>query len=217
MNNSEFGKLIKKARCEKGYTQNQLAEFLSVTVSAVSKWENGKNLPDHQTLAALGQILALSLEEMYSSSTSTPHSPHSLTVSSDISSQRSEHTIKKTVHFLTVKKIIALFIFLALISTAFIIFHNLLTKNTNDNVVQTAYRITEDSICGTVYEVACVAPTKTISSLSLESPFISTLTAIWKNDETVSPEIYIMKVSFYSDERRALAWDTPEKSIYLVR
>ena len=65
MNNSEFGKLIKTVRQQKGYTQSQLADILSVSTSAVSKWENGKNLPDNQILVSLANALSLTIEELY--------------------------------------------------------------------------------------------------------------------------------------------------------
>lgn len=33
--------MIKEKRLEKGYTQEQLAEFLGITSPAVNKWEKG--------------------------------------------------------------------------------------------------------------------------------------------------------------------------------
>ena len=41
MDNKKPGELILKLRKEKGLTQNQLAELLSVSDKAVSKWERG--------------------------------------------------------------------------------------------------------------------------------------------------------------------------------
>ena len=40
------GKFIASCRKEKGYTQAVLAEMLGITDGAVSKWENGKSMPD---------------------------------------------------------------------------------------------------------------------------------------------------------------------------
>jgi repressor LexA len=38
----DVGALIKQARLEKGYTQEELAEKVGVKKSAVAKWENGR-------------------------------------------------------------------------------------------------------------------------------------------------------------------------------
>lgn len=37
-----IGEIIKKARIEKGYTQEELGEMVGVKKSAVAKWENGR-------------------------------------------------------------------------------------------------------------------------------------------------------------------------------
>ena len=46
MQKEAFGKLLVILRKKNGLSQKELAERLSVSTSAVSKWENGKNLPD---------------------------------------------------------------------------------------------------------------------------------------------------------------------------
>lgn len=46
MNQDKVEKLIKKIRKDNKLTQKELADSLGVTYQAVSKWENGKNLPD---------------------------------------------------------------------------------------------------------------------------------------------------------------------------
>lgn len=56
MNVEKIGKLIMTARKEAGLTQEQLAERIGVSVQAVSKWENGKNLPDIENLVCIAEI-----------------------------------------------------------------------------------------------------------------------------------------------------------------
>ncbi len=46
MNQEKFGKLIKDIRKKHNLTQKDLADKYNVTYQAVSKWENGINLPD---------------------------------------------------------------------------------------------------------------------------------------------------------------------------
>ncbi len=46
MNQENIGKLIKEIRKKNGLTQQEFANRYKVTYQAVSKWENGKNIPD---------------------------------------------------------------------------------------------------------------------------------------------------------------------------
>lgn len=60
----EIKTTIKKLRVEKGLTQDELAEKLSVTRQAVSNWENGKTQPDIETLTKLAEIFDVSVEKI---------------------------------------------------------------------------------------------------------------------------------------------------------
>ena len=55
---------IKNARIQKGYTQEQVAENLLVSRQAISKWENGKTLPDIISIIKMSELYELSLDEM---------------------------------------------------------------------------------------------------------------------------------------------------------
>ena len=46
MNQEHISKLIKEIRKKNGLTQQEFANKYNVTYQAVSKWENGKNIPD---------------------------------------------------------------------------------------------------------------------------------------------------------------------------
>ena len=46
MDSEKIGKLIKELRQKSNLTQKEFADKYNVTYQAVSKWENGKNLPD---------------------------------------------------------------------------------------------------------------------------------------------------------------------------
>ena len=50
----------------KNLTQMQLAELLDITNQAVSKWENGRGMPDVSLLQPLCDILDISLNEFFS-------------------------------------------------------------------------------------------------------------------------------------------------------
>ena len=64
MDIEKTGKLIKGLRSEKGLTQKELAERLSVSTAAVSKWENGKGFPDISILEELSIELGISITEL---------------------------------------------------------------------------------------------------------------------------------------------------------
>ena len=64
MNQIEIGKLIAKARKEKGYTQQELANLLFVTDKAVSKWERGLSLPDSNVYSKVAHLLDLDVEDL---------------------------------------------------------------------------------------------------------------------------------------------------------
>lgn len=55
---------LKRLRKEKALTQEQLAERLSVSFQAVSKWECGEGYPDIVMLPSLAQILGVSVDEL---------------------------------------------------------------------------------------------------------------------------------------------------------
>lgn len=64
MDNIQFGAFIAQLRKEQGLTQKELADKLSVTDKAVSKWETGKGFPDVKLLEPLAQALGVSLVEL---------------------------------------------------------------------------------------------------------------------------------------------------------
>ncbi len=66
MNQAEIGKFIAKCRKEKKLTQAQLAERLSITDRAVSKWETGKSMPDSSIMLELCEILGITVNELLS-------------------------------------------------------------------------------------------------------------------------------------------------------
>ena len=64
MSQEEFGKLIKRIRQENNLTQKDLAEKYNVTYQAVSKWENGKNMPDISLIKKISEDFNISITEM---------------------------------------------------------------------------------------------------------------------------------------------------------
>ncbi len=65
MDQEKFGKFLKEIRKKHHLTQKQLADKYHVTYQAVSKWENGKNLPDLALMKEIGKDFNVSIEEMF--------------------------------------------------------------------------------------------------------------------------------------------------------
>lgn len=64
MDQIKIGKFIAEKRKEKQLTQMQLAEKLSITDRAVSKWENGKALPDASIMLDLCALLGITVNDL---------------------------------------------------------------------------------------------------------------------------------------------------------
>src|SRR5699024_3598580 len=57
-----FGEKFKRARKEAGLTQEQLAERINVSRSAVAKWETDKGMPDINNLKAISKLVDVSVD-----------------------------------------------------------------------------------------------------------------------------------------------------------
>ncbi len=64
MDQIKIGKFIADCRKGKNLTQMQLAEKLNITDRAVSKWENGRSLPDAAIMLELCSTLNISVNEL---------------------------------------------------------------------------------------------------------------------------------------------------------
>lgn len=64
MNQAAIGSYIAKKRREKNLTQEQLAETLGVSNKTISKWENGKCMPDYSIIEQLFKELSVTLSEL---------------------------------------------------------------------------------------------------------------------------------------------------------
>ena len=64
MDQIRIGKFIAECRKKENLTQMQLAEKLSVTDKAVSKWERGISLPDSSIMLELCEILNINVNEL---------------------------------------------------------------------------------------------------------------------------------------------------------
>ena len=64
MDQVKIGKFIAECRKKANLTQMQLAEKLNITDRAISKWENGKSLPDSSIMLDLCDVLSISVNDL---------------------------------------------------------------------------------------------------------------------------------------------------------
>lgn len=63
----EFHEKLQELRKRKGLTQEELAEVLFVSRTAVSKWESGRGMPSIESLKAISKFFAVTLDDLLSS------------------------------------------------------------------------------------------------------------------------------------------------------
>lgn len=64
MNQEQIGRFIAELRKEKNITQEKLAEILEVNVKSISRWENGRTMPDLSLLPILAKELDVEISEL---------------------------------------------------------------------------------------------------------------------------------------------------------
>ena len=64
MDQVKIGKFIARLRKSKNMTQQQLADKIGVSFKTISKWENGRGMPDLSTLKPLSDELGITINEL---------------------------------------------------------------------------------------------------------------------------------------------------------
>ena len=63
----EFNEKLQELRKQKGITQEELAEVLFVSRTAISKWESGRGYPNIESLKAIAKYFAVTVDDLLSS------------------------------------------------------------------------------------------------------------------------------------------------------
>ena len=61
-----FGEKLKKLRTDSELTQDELAQALYVSRTAISKWESGRGYPNIESLKAISKQFSISIDDMLS-------------------------------------------------------------------------------------------------------------------------------------------------------
>lgn len=62
----EFNEKLQQLRKQKGMTQEELADALFVSRTAISKWESGRGYPNIDSLKAIAKFLCVTVDELIS-------------------------------------------------------------------------------------------------------------------------------------------------------
>ena len=62
-----FGEKLRKLRADRGWTQDELAEKIHVTRTAISKWESDRGYPSIDSIKAISKIFLVSIDDLLSS------------------------------------------------------------------------------------------------------------------------------------------------------
>ena len=208
MDQEKFGKIIKEIRRKNNLTQKDLADKLNVTYQAVSKWENGKNMPDKSVLKQISNEFNVSLDSLFEG-------------------EYKENNFKNKN-----KKIIFALIFVLLLLTIFIIlflkFHNddfmyknlssscddfNITGNISYNKNKSAIFINNIEYCGTLDE------SKTYKNL--EWALYAANNNIEKkissyNEKEKTLEAFLNEVTFSLENENNICKNYNEDSLYLL-
>ena len=76
MNQTAIGSYIAHKRREQNLTQEQLAQQLGVSNKTISKWENGKCMPDYSIIQRLCEALPVTLPELMDGEDAAENSVH---------------------------------------------------------------------------------------------------------------------------------------------
>ena len=63
----EFNEKLQELRKQKGLTQEELAQKLYVSRTAISKWESGRGYPNIESLKAIAKFFSVTVDELLSS------------------------------------------------------------------------------------------------------------------------------------------------------
>lgn len=221
MDNANFGKLISILRNRKGITQRKLADELGVTTSAVSKWENGKNMPDAAMSTKLCTCFNITLDELFNPAETierlqngtleaTPKTPETTISEAD---PEPEPIQKKWYQKKILIPLLGILIILGVV-IALIIINKDSDEVQNCSLYSVRTCIDKDRNAP-VYEMAYLY--SGAFDYYSETPFVQTICKCWLSDPNAPQDIDTLKISFYNDEYAAAEWQAPFSSIYFYR
>lgn len=204
MDQKEFGKLIKEIRKKNNLTQKDLANKYNVTYQAVSKWENGKNMPDVSLIKEISKDFNVSIDDLLEGRYTTKNNGNYI----------------KWVILVIVIAILSILIIIILNSRNDFVFKTLSSNCDNFNISgsisynnnKSAIYITNITYCGeedsTIYK-------KIECSLYEKNNNINTKINSYIYDDRITLSEFLKRVTFSTDNYSKICKEYTENSLYL--
>ena len=188
MQKEQFGILLTTLRKKNGISQKEMAERLSVSTSAVSKWEHGKNLPDMTMLGSIAETLQVSCDELLN--------PEK-TLERLANSEPQKEALPKKKHTRVVK--IAVLVGILVIAAGFLLGY--MVKHREPTFQQIGTRYIDDPDWGYTYEISYVVKGE-VTGRSINEYLDEVRNEMdWEELGT-----NVVKTSYYRNREDALAW-----------
>ncbi len=210
MNQEKIGQIIKEIRTKNNLTQTEFATKYGVTYQAVSKWENGKNIPDITLIKQISKDFNINIDDF---------------LNGKITPNNKKNHIKKIALILIITIIILLSVIIILLLTHEKDFEfKTLTSNCNEftisgsiayNTKKSSIYISEIDYCGgndnTNYKkVECNLYE---TNNNIENKISS---YIYEEDTTITLEEFLKKVEFNIDNYARTCKEYSNNSLYLI-
>lgn len=208
MDKEEFGKLLTALRKKKGMNQKDLADILSVSTSAVSKWEHGKNLPDMTMLKEIAEIFQVSCDDLHNPGKTLMKLQNPELQDEQVAEEQKkavaeieETSVRPRKHKMIVRIAVVVGI-LAVAAGLFLFYMN----QRGPHIRQVGARYIEDPNWGRVYEIACVVDGEI--SYELVDSHMEEMRIVMKQDKSIDTNM--VKVNYYEKEQDAVDWEGTE-------
>ena len=218
MQKETFGKLLMILRKKNGLSQKYLAESLSGSISAVSKWDNGKNLPDMTMISSIADILQVSCDELHNPEKTLKKLANPEFQIKDVGGDKenADKTEKNEETGAKLKKkkygrIIRISFLIGILVIVVGIFLIYMAGHRKTAFQQVGTRYIDDPSWGMVYEIAVVVNTK------IDYELMSTYMEEVKNQmkEKQDLETDTVKITYFKKRENALKWENPESYSYI--
>lgn len=194
MQKEQFGILLTTLRKKNGISQKEMADRLSVSVSAVSKWEHGKNLPDMTILGNIAEILQVSCDELMNSEKTLEKLTNSEVPEEDAEKKHS--------------RILKIAVLAGIVLGMVLLYMAVCGKA---DFEQVGARYIDDPNWGKVYDIAAVVHGRT------EEDLLITYMEEVKAQVKEGPELgtNIVRITYFKKKSDALKWENPQSYSYI--